>query len=173
MIPVILGVLIALFIDGWKTSITNQQYVDKVMGAIKLEMEGNIQDIEKVMPLQKALVDTIVDYMEVDTITLSDLIIKAEGLKIATVQNSSWRAFLNSKIELVDYQSIIQLSSINEHKEILNLKVDKMLEFVSENFESTEEKHKRMLIFQISNVADSENVLLEQHKAFLGIEEGE
>ncbi|MEL7118018.1 MAG: hypothetical protein AAFO07_01210 [Bacteroidota bacterium] len=173
MIPVILGVLIALFIDGWKTSLMNKRYVDKVMGAIQLEMEGNIQDIEKVITLQKALVDTITEYIEVDTLSLTDLIIKADGLKVATVQGSSWRAFLNSKIELIDYQSIIQLSSINENKEILRLKVDKMLEFLSENFESTEKKHKKMLILQISNVGDSENALLQQQKAFLGIEEEE
>ncbi|MEO1263793.1 MAG: hypothetical protein AAFZ15_33605, partial [Bacteroidota bacterium] len=56
MIPVVLGVLIALFINDWKQNKENEQFLNKVLASIDKEMKLNIDEFNSTLPQQYAMV---------------------------------------------------------------------------------------------------------------------
>ncbi|MEZ4918458.1 MAG: hypothetical protein R2792_05070, partial [Saprospiraceae bacterium] len=66
MIPVVLGVLIALFINEWKQNSDNKRFLANVFESVDKEMELNIMEFNKVLPKQQALIDTVRAYMDND-----------------------------------------------------------------------------------------------------------
>ncbi|MCI5082353.1 MAG: DUF6090 family protein [Saprospiraceae bacterium] len=167
MIPVILGILIALFINNWKEVAANQRFVNRVLRSIEQEVQQNIGSLDTVLRKQENLLDTLQHYMEDETVTLSSIIIRAGGLKVPRIQNVSWKSFLNTKIELIDFETISLLSSIDEMKKMMDLKVEKTIDVAIQFSESTAVRHKKVLMYQVLNMADSEQGLLKIHQDYL------
>ncbi|MCB0840447.1 MAG: hypothetical protein KDD99_27460 [Bacteroidetes bacterium] len=167
MIPVIMGVLIALYIDNWKTERDNKRFLDGVLGSIEVELKDTQEGLEKVLPKQYTLIDTLDYYMEDPKISIVDCFVKCNGLQVIPVKNNSWWSFLNTKIEIVGYETISQLGGIEASMQFMSMKVNKMMDFIYENSESTDIKHKKMLKIQILNLIDSEEGLIEEHKGYL------
>jgi len=170
MIPVILGILIALFINDWKQNIENERFLNKVLGSIEKEMKHNIEEFNSILPKQYAMIDTIEFYIDNDEISLTEIFAKTKGLQVPTVRNTSWKSFLNSKMELVDFDVISKLTDIEESKVVMGKKLDLMMGSLFNDFESTESKVKRRIIMHLLNVLDSEEELLKSYKEYLEIE---
>ena len=167
MIPVILGILIALVINNWKEDIGNKKFLNRVLSSIEDEMRENTSSIEEVMPKQIALIDTIDAYVEDSDVSILELIEKVNGFQAALIKNTSWKSFLNAKIELMDYETISVLTEIDEGKSLLKLKLEKLMDFAYENVESKERSKKEFLRILVLDVLDSEDGLLNAHKSFL------
>ena len=167
MIPVVLGVLIALFINSWKANWDNQRFIKRVLSSIEEELKENQASLEEIMPLQEAFLDTLATYKEDETVTIYEVFEKAHGFQVPSIKNTAWRSFLNEKIELVAYERISLLSDIEESKMYLNLKLEKMLEAVYNNSESASLEDKVKLEFYVYDLLDSEQGLLREHKAYL------
>ena len=167
MIPVILGILIALLINDWKENLDDERFVSRIFDSIEKEMKSNEADINEVLPMHYALQDTIDRYRSDERISLSDIIIKGNGLQAPTVKNTSWNSFLNSKLELIDYNTISILTEIEESKHLMKSKLDKLMDFLLENSESTDAVKKQMLMFQLMNVVSTEKALLELYEEYL------
>lgn len=170
MIPVILGILIALFINDWKQKNENEQFLAKALESIDKEMKINLEEFNETLPKQYAMIDTIEFYMDNAEISLTDIFVKAKGLQVPTVKNTSWKSFLNSKMGLVNFDIISKLTDIEESKLLMNKKLDGLMEFVLNNTEATEIESKKKLIIQLLNLLDSEEQLLDSHKEYLQIE---
>ena len=97
------------------------------------EMTENKAEITEILELQFALVDSIDVYMNNEEITLSEILMRAEGIQIPIVKNTSWRSFLNTKMEIMDYEVIAQMTEIEEGKQFLRIKSEKLLDFVYEH----------------------------------------
>ena len=61
------------------------------------------------------------------------------------VKNTAWKALMNHRIELFDYDLINTLSDIQEVKELNNKKISNLMEFIQNHSEATEFKRKKML----------------------------
>lgn len=170
MIPVILGVLIALFINNWKQQVDDEKFMIRIFDSIRKEMELNKNEFTEVLPKQYAIIDSIEIHISNEKISLADIIIKSNGLQVPTVKNTSWKSFLNSKLELIDFEVISKLTDIEEAKQFMNSKFNKLMDFVLNNAESTDSKSKKMLIIQILNLIDSEEGLLKMYKDYLEME---
>jgi len=169
MLPVVIGILIALLINNWKEKLDDERFINRVFDSIQKEMKSNEADIIEVLPSHYALQDTIDRYRNDERISLSDIIIKGNGLQAPTVKNTSWNSFLNSKLELIDYNTISILTEIEESKHLMKSKLDKLMDFVLENSESTDAVKKQMFMFQLMNVVSTEQELLELHEEYLDI----
>jgi hypothetical protein len=167
MVPVFLGVIIALFLNNWKENLDNQRFLERVFSAIEQEMSGNLQDLNAVLPRQQAFLDTLERYLDNPKITISEVLSKTRGLQAATIRTTSWYALRNSKIELIDFQTLAYLTEIDETKQLLKLKLDKLMDFLIRNSESASPAMKKLLLMQVQNIMDSERVLLEIHESYL------
>ncbi len=167
MLPVVLGILIALLINNWKEKLDDKRFINRVFDSLEKEMKSNEVDITEVLPTHYALLDTIDRYKSDERISLSDIIIKGNGLQAPTVKNTSWNSFLNSKLELIDYNTISILTEIEESKHLLKSKLDNLMNFLLEKSESTDAVIKQMLMFQLMNVVSSEKELLELYEKYL------
>lgn len=164
MIPVILGVLIALFINNWKDRVDDKKFLSTALTAIEKEIEEDEELLRDIVPRQYALVDTIKLYLDDDAISITDCIINSDGLQVYTTKNSSWWSLLNTKIELVGFKTISTISNMEQTRQFTALKTNKLMDFVLENMESKESNKKKILIFQILNLIESEEGLLEMYE---------
>jgi len=167
IVLVVIGIMIALSINNWKEDLDDEKFISRIFYSIEKEMKSNEVDFNAVIPTHFSLIDTIDKYMNDEKISLSEIIIRGNGLRAPTLNNVSWNYFLNTKLELIDYNTISKLTEIEQAKQILNSKINKLMEFVLENSESTNTKSKKMLKFQILNVVSSEKRLLELHVEYL------
>lgn len=166
MIPVVLGVLVALFINNGKEHFDNQRFVNKVFKSIHQEMIANQKEFDDVMERQYALIDTFKVYQD-SSISILDLLGKTNGLQVPTVKNISWRSFLNSKIELINFDCLSTLTDIDESKKILQLKVERLMDHLLGEVEATDSASKRKLVIHTVNVIDSEKELARLYKKYL------
>ncbi len=171
MIPVILGILIALFINNWKEKQGDRAFLNKVMNSIGQEMEENKMELIEVFEKHAQLVDTIKAYFDDDNLSISDLLFQAGGLQSVVVKNTAWRSFLNSRIDLIDYKTISQLSEIESSKETLEFKLGKMIDFILSNVNNTSQESKQTLLIHVNNMIDSEMRLITLHEIYLDVKE--
>lgn len=167
MIPVVLGILIALFIDNLNQSYKNRKFVKEIKTSIIKELQENRKTINFIRETQIRMIDTIEHYTNNQNITIQEIIVKGKGFKSPTIKNTSWNAIINSKIELMDYKTISMLSDIDGEKQILNSKTEKLADFIYLNLNSTGITEKKVLKTWILDVMDSENTLLKSCNQFL------
>jgi len=159
IIPVIIGVLIALVINNWNEERKDKKYLNQMLSSINEELEESKIDIKETIPRQKVVLDSIKVYLTDETVSLLDIMIKAKGIKFAIIKNNSWKAIANSKIELVDYKKISVLSDIEEGKEILELQNEKLFDFMINNAEETSQGKKEIFRMIIKNIIAMEEKL--------------
>lgn len=167
MIPVILGILIALFLNNWKERVEDERFLTAALQSIHQELEEDEQLIKETLPIQYSLVDTITYYVENNNVSIIDCITKANGIKVYTSKSDSWWSFLNSKIEIVGFETISEISKIEEYRQFTSFKTEKLMDFVFENAESTTSNSKTMLIYQVLNLIESEEALLKLYEHVL------
>ena len=167
IVLVVIGIMIALSINNWKEDLDDEKFISRIFYSIEKEMKSNEIEFNAVMPMQFSLIDTIDQYMNDEKISLSEIIIRGNGLRAPTLNNVSWNYFLNTKLELIDFNTISILTKIEQANQLLNSKINNLMEFVLENSESTNTKSKKMLKFQILNVVSSEKSLLDLHVKYL------
>jgi len=159
IIPVIIGVLIALVINNWNEDRKDKKYLSQMLLSINEELEESKIDIKETIPRQRVLLDSIEVNLRNETVSLFDIVTKANGIRFATIKNNSWKSIANSKIELVDYKKISVLSEIEEMKKILELQSEKIYDFLINNGEETSQGKKEIFRMIIMNIISLEEKL--------------
>lgn len=159
IIPVIIGILIALFINNWNDERKERKYLDKMFFSIEKELEEGILEIKSVIPQQMAFADTIQVYLNNDKVSLYDVMMKAEGVYSPVIKTNSWNAIANSKIELIGYERLSTLADIEERKKNLTNRVQRQTEYLFQNFEDTSKKKKEILKMMILDIIGAEKRL--------------
>ena len=165
IIPVTIGILIALSIGNWNQNIKEQKYVTEMLGLIDNELKATDKSIEDVIPLQESLIDTLQHYSNNKDVSIMQTILNVGGVKIASIKTNAWNAISNSKLELVDYKLIIPLSDIVEEKEVLKVKGNTLINFANENLNETNTEKKKILILYLKNIIGTEKAIQKQIKA--------
>ena len=156
IIPVLLGVLIALWIDNWNEARKDQDYIDNFYSSLMQEFRDTDKEISEKTPGQLALVDTLDVYLDNETIPLMNLISMGGGLSGPDIKLNYWKAISGSKIELLDYEKLSILSDIDDGKQFLNYKREKMMDFVYANLTATGAQEKMLLKFIIMDYLNTQ-----------------
>jgi len=159
IIPVIIGILIALFINNWNEDRKDQQYLTKISKSIEKELAESIADIEEVIPKQLASMDTIDNYLNNEAVSLFDVVVRANGIHAPDIKTNTWNAVANSKIELITYEKLSQLANIEEGKENLKMRSEKLIDFIFQYYNQTDSGKKSVLKFMILDVIGAEKEL--------------
>ena len=167
IIPVIIGILIALVINNWNEERRDKKYLNKVYLSVKAELEESSKDIEEALPKQQILIDSLKKYMNDETTSLSEIINKAKGIAGPNIKMHTWSAITNSKIELIEFEKLSALSEIEESKKYLEFKQQKILDFVIENAKETNQEKKEIFMLLSEDIISSEKYLQFEIKEFL------
>lgn len=171
IIPVTIGVLIALEIGNWNQNKKEKEYVSEMLRLVDNELKTTNSSIEDVIPVQKSLIDTLQYYSNNKDVSIMQNILKIGGVNIAYIKTNAWNAISNSKLELVDYKVITLLSDISEEKEILKIKSNTLVKFVNENLNETNKNKKEILILYLKDVIGTENSIQENLITFQKLRE--
>ncbi len=167
MIPVTLGILIALLLNNWKEQYDDKKFIDKVLSSVTKELNENKLSLDSSIIDHVKLRDTINFYLEDDDVPISQIISKVKGFGASSIKTASWKAFLNQKIELVDYEIISALSDIEEDKDHMKISITKIMDFLYENMHESGYQNKQLFQIAVNDFIFVENELLKGHNKYL------
>lgn len=166
MIPVILGILIALLISNWQEDAQDRRFVKKILSSVSLELNDNRSEIEKALSEHRAFVDTVKKYLQYPEVSIGQIISMTDGFRMINIKNTSWKTFLGSNLELIDYPTISLLSSIDESKQNMHFQEEKLVDFIYNNLTAKDTLKKSLLILMISDLISLEQGLLDLHNEY-------
>lgn len=160
IIPIVAGILIALYINNWNEERKNEKYINQIYSSISKELKDTNEEITAKIPNQKSTIDTLDFYMANNKITLFDIVLKNNGFHTPTIKINSWKAISNSKIELLQYKKMTILADIEDQKNNLNQKLDKLLSFLYPSLNETEKNKKFVMKIMIKDIINTEIKIL-------------
>ncbi len=166
MVPVILGILLALFINDWKQDLDDKKFLSTVMQSISQEFKENQQDLTSSIQRHEVLLDTIAEYIEDEGVSIGELIGKVNGVSGVNIKNTAWKAIVGARIELVEYEKISLLTDIDQENENMSIKLEKLLDMVLPRLGSSTYIDKELFRIMISDLRNAEQELLELHIQF-------
>ncbi|MBK6947014.1 MAG: hypothetical protein IPH16_02075 [Haliscomenobacter sp.] len=167
IVIVIIGILIALSIDNWNENRNNEKYIDKALFAIEEEIKLNKTDMHRIVQRHKETIDAVAMHLNNDKISLRQIIENSRGFQIAELKNIGIRFFISNKAELIDYEIISSLSEIEFLSEAVKMKTERLLNYLYDNMENTNEPAKNKFVIYLADVVESENGLLGLYDDFL------
>ena len=162
IVPIILGILIALYINNWNENTKEEKYINQILSSINKELKETNEDIKKELSFQKTLIDTLNFYKNHDEISIFDVMMKADGIHMPSIKISSWQAISRSKIELMEYDRISALATIEEQKELLISKTEHLMNFLYPNIKETGIDNKEFIILMMRDIIVTERGIQEE-----------
>jgi len=160
IIPVIIGILIALFINNWNEDRKEEKYLKQVFSTIKSELKDTSEELKYNIPLQLKLVDTLEYYSNDTNLSLLDItILKVKGIYLPQIKTNAWKSISNSKIDLIDYNQITTLSNISDQNEILKSKSNFLMNYIYSNFYEKDSTKKETLKIIILDIIQTEKTI--------------
>ncbi|RWX00893.1 hypothetical protein [Flavobacterium cerinum] len=159
IIPVIAGILIALFIDNWNSERKDKVYIDQVFSTINNELKDSKEDIKSTIPQQQSLIDSLEFYADNKNVTILDIVKKSKGIFIPQVKINAWRSVANTKIDLIDYEKVTTLSNIEALKETLNNKSEFLTSFIYSNINETDKNIKQTSKMILLDIIQTEKMM--------------
>lgn len=161
IVPVVVGILIALWINDWNDDRKDRAYIDQIFKSIQKELRETDEDIVAKIALQQTLVDTLNHYLNDSTVSLGEIVSKSTGIYMPGIRISSWKALSNTRIELVDYDKLSALATIEETKEVLKMQAEKMVDILFLNAEDTGAEKKELMKISMLSIMGNEKSLQE------------
>jgi len=162
IIPVIIGILIALFINNWNENRKEKKYFSEILNSIEHELEETQEDIEEKIVSHHSLIDTLAFYLDDEIISLEGIMNKTNGVTLPKIRIHSWKALSNSRIELIDYESLSSLADIEEEKSLLSEKSKYLMNYLYNNITEKDRYKKIILIGLINDIIGTENWILSE-----------
>ncbi|MBL4746948.1 MAG: hypothetical protein JKY08_11360, partial [Flavobacteriaceae bacterium] len=114
------------------------------------------KEITALISTQKSLIDSLKFYSENNKISLMDIVLKNNGVKIPTIKINSWKAISNSRIELLQYEQLSILANIEEEKGNLKMKTDKLGTLIYSNIKETGKEKKEIMMIIMFDIIQTE-----------------
>ncbi len=128
IIPVLIGILLALFINNWRQSVSDKKYIQNSISAIVEENKANMDELKYAMRRQRQILDTLNRYMEDDNVSLAQAVHRGNGLYTPDLKSITWTFLVqDSKHTLVTYDYISKLADIEKYESLIsryNIKVN-------------------------------------------------
>jgi len=167
IIPIIVGMLIALFINNWNEDRKDKKYINQIFSSIKKEFKETNEDIIDNISKQKTLIDTLDIYLNNDKVSILDIMIKGNGIHLPTIRIYSWKAISNSRIELINYDKLSSLVNIEEAKENFKMKTEKLADFLYSNLNEKSKEKKGLVKILMSDIIATETSIKEEIKKII------
>lgn len=167
IVIVIIGILIALSINNWNENRNNEIFTGKALFAIEEEIKLNKTDMNRIVQRHKETIDSFTMHLNNDEISIRQIIEKSGGFQIAELKNIGLRFFISNKAELIDYEIISSLSEIESLSETVKMKTERLLNYLYDNMEGTNESAKYKFVIYLADIVESENGLLDLYDDFL------
>jgi len=159
IIPVIAGILIALFIDNWNSERKDKAYVNQIFSTINSELNESKEDIKDIIPKQQSLIDSLEFHANNKNITVLNIVMKSKGIYIPQIKLNAWKSVSSSKIDLIDYKKIAELSYIEEQKQTLSNKSDFLMRFLYNNVNEVDKNKKQTLKMILMDIVQTEKTM--------------
>jgi len=166
IIPVIAGILIALFIDNWNSERKDEAYINQVFSTINSELKESKEDIIITIPQQKSLIDSLQFYSDNKNVKVLDIVMKSKGIYIPKVKINAWKSVASTKIDLIDYKKVALLSNIEELKEILNNKSEFLMTYLYTNINETDKNIKQTSKMILLDIIQTEKTMQQTIERF-------
>ncbi|PRX54258.1 hypothetical protein [Flagellimonas meridianipacifica] len=170
MVPVILGIWIALWVSNWNENKRDRQFLERIMQSVQSENKVNLEEISVIRPRQEKLMENVENHLNDNGTTILQILSKSGGFKIPAIKNASWKALTGSKIELMDYKTLKILSDIEEGQKAFESKIDYATSFLYQNLNATGEDEKTIFKVLLNDIIDSENQLEKLFRELEGID---
>lgn len=122
IIPVVIGILLALILNGMVEDYQSKKYFRQSLKAIVEENEHNIKELKYALERQKAYADTLNVYHSSDTMSLFDITLAAKGFYTPDLKLTSWKFLLeDSKHTLIPIEMINKLTEIEKNYNTIQL----------------------------------------------------
>lgn len=113
VIPVIAGILIALFINNFQQNILDRKLLTSTLESLSAEFSENEKVIEGLLPRQQRFLDTLRVYLNDKSYSLDDMSTKTNGMGTPKIQSTNWRGALNNNsFRMLNFETINLLSQI-------------------------------------------------------------
>ncbi|PQJ78140.1 hypothetical protein [Polaribacter porphyrae] len=99
--------------------------------------------------------------------SLRDVLEHVEGFQLSELRNTGLRFFVANKAELIDFETISQLSSMDHLSEFVVYKGKILVDFIYQKMESKDFKDKNTLVIQLEELVESEEALLDAINDYL------
>lgn len=130
IVPVLVGILLALVISNWQQSRSERAYIKNSIRAIIEENKSNIDELTNSLSRQQQFLDTLRKYNTPDK-SLYDIIRLAQGLNTPDLKSTTWKFLIqDSKHTLVDYEFINRLAEIEKYEVLINRHNEKVLDMI-------------------------------------------
>ncbi|MEP1097384.1 MAG: hypothetical protein ABJG78_19865 [Cyclobacteriaceae bacterium] len=130
IVPVLIGILLALFISNWQQSASDQSYIENSIRAIIQENESNIRELVNSLHRQRGFLDTLNKYAN-DQSSLYEINQMAGGLNTPDLKSTTWKFLIqDSKHTLVDYEFINRLAEIEKYEVLVDQHNQNVLELI-------------------------------------------
>ncbi len=121
IVPVVVGILLALFINQWQQTRSDRNFIRKSLEAIVAQNKLNVQELTYALARQDQLIDSLKYYIRDPEVMLFDVVSKANGLYTPDLQSTTWKFLLeNNNHTLVPYTYIKSLSKIEKYEELID-----------------------------------------------------
>jgi len=147
--------LILNHINNWNEERKEQKYLKQIHASINEQLKESIESLKENIPKQQRLVDSLKVDLNNESTTLFDIIIKAEGIWVPSIYNSSWKAVANTKIELIEFEKLSALTSLDDAKNNQDYKQKKIMDFIFDNIKNTSPDKKEVLMMMVSEMVSS------------------
>ena len=167
MIPVCIGILLALVINGWRETQYDKNYLKSSIEYIVLENEANIQELEYALKRQVTFMDTLSIYLDDETVTLSDVIRKVKGVYTPDLKSTTWEFLIqDSKHTLVSYAFVNKLAEIEKYENLIERYNEKVGEMIFQTGFFNDPDLKRVCYILFSDLGQTEKSFVESLKEF-------
>lgn len=166
IIPVVVGILIALFIDNWNAERKDKAYIEQVFATIHSELKETNEAISSNIPLQKSLIASLEFYATNQKVAIVDIVMKSKGIYVPNIRINAWKSVSSSKIDLIQYEKVTTLSNIEELKTTLNNKTQFLMSYLYSNMNATDKNTKQTLKMILLDILQTERTIERTIKLF-------
>ncbi|MGD1840608.1 MAG: hypothetical protein ACFB0B_06885 [Thermonemataceae bacterium] len=171
IIPVIIGILIALYIDGVKEAQQDAQMLQETVQGLMREFQENKGELEKAIASQTVLIDSLEYYIAVDSVTLIQVLDRTNGVWSADISNVSWQNYLGtSGISNLSFEGKSLLGKINAyHRNIIKKESELPAQIYQvENFKIGKKQRqlKQLTIMILNDIIGTEETTLQLYTQF-------
>jgi hypothetical protein len=154
-LPVVFGVLLALFLSNWKEDIDSDRYIEEYYLHINEESESNLVTLRDIVKSHRELLDTLNNYKETD-VNLDEILSKVGGIQFALLQNSSWKYFQSNNIGKIDFEVISALSFMERMEYFCDYTAERFIETIHKFEKSNRLDDKEVIIRHLEELIDKE-----------------
>ncbi len=120
-IPVFAGVVIALLLSNLKSRIDDNKFIKEILEKIELTANENINTLDIILVNNKKLTDSLLFYINDETVSISDVFSRTNGIKILPLDFSAWNVLKTSPLlTRVNYEIISMQYAAEETYKISN-----------------------------------------------------